>query len=69
MTTNISSADEPRSIEKIKREAKRLKKRAAGEGRPMKHHEALDTVARDYGYIDYRHARAELAPDDEEECL
>lgn len=65
MTDSISSAER---LKQLKREAKRLKKRATTEGRSVKHHEALNTVARDYGYLDYRHARAELAPDDEEEC-
>lgn len=63
MSDGISSAEQPR-LKQLKREAKRLKKASPG----MKHHEALNTVARDYGYLDYRHARAELAPDDEEEC-
>lgn len=66
MSTSISSAER---LKQLKREAKQLQKANPG----MKHHEALNTVAlntvaRDYGYLDYRHARAELAPDDEEEC-
>ncbi len=61
MSTSISSAER---LKQLKREAKQLKKANPG----TKHHEALNTVARDYGYLDYRHARAELAPDDEEEC-
>lgn len=64
MSDGISSA-EKRGLDDLKREAKKLKRRA---GRSMKHHEALNTVARDWGYMDYRHARAELAPDEEEEC-
>ena len=67
MATSISSAEKP-SIDDLKREAKRLKKRATADGRSVKHHEALNTVARDWGYLDYRHARAVLAPDEEEEC-
>lgn len=63
MSDGISSA-EKRGLDDLKREAKRLRKSRAG----MKHHEALDHVARDWGYMDYRHARAELAPDEEEEC-
>ncbi len=65
MSDSISSADHPiEHLHDLKREAKRLKKASPG----MKHHEALNTVARDWGYLDYRHARAVLAPDEEEEC-
>lgn len=67
MSDGISSA-EKQSLDGLKREAKKLKKRATADGRSVKHHEALNTVARDWGYLDYRHARAELAPDEEEEC-
>lgn len=42
-------------LEQIKREAKRLK-RAEG----IKHHEALDKVAKSHGYDNYRHAQREL---------
>ena len=64
MSDSISSADKP-GLDDLKREAKRLKKASPG----MRHHEALNTVARDWGYLDYRHARAVLAPDEEEECV
>lgn len=64
MSDSISSDDAPRSIEKIKRDAKHLKRELG-----IRHHEALDIVSQRHGYRDYRHARAELAPDDEEECL
>lgn len=57
--------DQPKpDLDGLKRQAKQLKKATPG----MKHHEALDHVAHDHGYIDWRHARAELAPDEEEEC-
>ena len=50
------------ALEQLECEAKRYKKAHPG----VKHHEALDHVARDRGYLDYRHARAELAPDNDE---
>lgn len=56
MSDGISSAEKP-SLDGLKR----------GQEARMKHHEALNTVARDWGYLDYRHARAVLAPDEEEE--
>lgn len=52
----------PNALEQLKREAKRYKKANPG----TKHHEALDHVARAKGYRDYRHARAELTPDNDE---
>lgn len=57
----------PIRLGQLKRDAKKLKKRAAAEGRSVKHHEALKEVARSHGFRDYRHARAELQPDDESE--
>lgn len=53
----------PIRLGQLKRDAKKLKKANPG----TKHHEALDQVARSHGFRDYRHARAELQPDDESE--
>lgn len=53
----------PIRLGQLKRDAKRLKKATPG----LKHHEALNEVARSHGFRDYRHARAELQPDDESE--
>ena len=42
----------PIRLGQLKRDAKKLKKRAAAEGRSVKHHEALDQVARSHGFRD-----------------
>lgn len=53
----------PIRLGQLKRQAKKLKRATEG----MKHHQALNQVARSHGFRDYRHARAELQPDEESE--
>lgn len=50
-------------IDALKRKAKQLKKATPG----MTHAKALELTAQANGYLDWRHARAELQPDEETE--